>query len=81
MTFDPMPWVYQDGERWATPSVTDDERPKWDPREDETDDLGDPEPWLCGSPDPDNADLDRHSRESEPYHCGATWAPRPKGKR
>lgn len=36
----------------------------------------DPEPRLCGSPDPDNADLDRHDRKHEPYHCGAIWAPR-----
>lgn len=41
------------------------------------DDLGDPEPWLCGNPDPDDADLDRHSRAHEPYHCNPTWAPRP----
>lgn len=36
----------------------------------------DPMPWLCGDPDPDNADLDRHDRAHEPYHCGAVWAPR-----
>lgn len=41
------------------------------------DDLGDPEPWLCGDIDPDNSELDRHSREFEPYRCNPTWAPRP----
>lgn len=45
------------------------------------DDLGDPEPWVCGDPDPDNADVDRHPRTAEPYHCGAVWAPRPESER
>lgn len=30
---DPKPWVYQDGERWAHPSETDDEMPKFLPRD------------------------------------------------
>lgn len=45
------------------------------------DDLGDPEPWVCGDPDLDDFDLHRHPRKHEPYHCGAVWAPRPEGER
>lgn len=29
---DPLPWEYQDGERWAAPSPTDEETPEWSPR-------------------------------------------------
>lgn len=30
---DPTPWEYQDGERWTHPSTTDDEWPKFNPRD------------------------------------------------
>jgi hypothetical protein len=42
---DPAPWVYQDGERWPAPSLTDDEFPEFDPR-DEYGEWTDPEPYL-----------------------------------
>ncbi len=44
------------------------------------DDLGDPEPWLCGDWQGD-PELRRHSRDFEPYHCGAIWSPRTEHER
>lgn len=36
---DPQPWEYQDGERWADPSLHDDEKPQWAPRRFEFDGI------------------------------------------